>query len=50
MKEGKKMQTFRASVERFPLNLELKDEDRSVTRIAEDDFPGPGTASKVSWG
>lgn len=50
MKEGKRMQTFRASMERFPLNLELKDEDRSVTRIAEDDFPGPGTTSKVSWG
>lgn len=50
MKEIKRVQTLRASMGRFPLNFELKDEDGSLIRIADNDFPGPGITSKMSWG
>lgn len=41
IKEIKRVQTLRASLGKFPLNFEPKDEDGSVIRIAEDNSLGP---------
>lgn len=48
MKEVKRVQTLRESFY-GKVSFELKDENGSVTGIAEGDFPGQGTANEMSW-